>query len=129
MEEVRFTMNRLMGPKGVLEDHERYKFLLQRGDEEEVQQKPLELEAGNASKKMHNANNDYFYNDTRGGGAAAKGGNQQFHVQDDDFWYGNDKGADIPLANNEYQAYIANTQHQDTFQGKKGNSKQGSRRL
>lgn len=28
MEEVRFTMNRLMGPKGVLEDHERYKFLL-----------------------------------------------------------------------------------------------------
>jgi hypothetical protein len=35
LEEVRFTMNRIMGPKGVLEDHERYKFLLQRGDEEE----------------------------------------------------------------------------------------------
>ena len=28
LEEVRFTMNRLMGPKGVLEDHERYKLLL-----------------------------------------------------------------------------------------------------
>lgn len=35
LEEVRYTMNRLMGPKGVLEDHEWYKFLLQRGDEEE----------------------------------------------------------------------------------------------
>lgn len=63
IEEVRFTMNRLMGPKGVLEDHERYKYFLQRGEEEEQpNQKPLELEAGNASKKMLGANNDYFYN-------------------------------------------------------------------
>ena len=62
-------MNRIMGPKGVLEDHERYKFLLQRGEEEEApNQKPEELEAGNASKKMLGANNDYFYSgDNKGG--------------------------------------------------------------
>ena len=32
LEEVRYTMNRLMGPKGVLEDHERYKLLISRGE-------------------------------------------------------------------------------------------------
>ena len=32
LEDVRNTMNRLMGPKGVLEDHERYKYLLQNGE-------------------------------------------------------------------------------------------------
>lgn len=32
LEEVRYTMNWLMGPKGVLEDHERYKLLISRGE-------------------------------------------------------------------------------------------------
>ena len=74
LEEVRYTMNRLMGPKGVLEDHERYKLLITWGEyDDEVKQKQqqeTQLEAGNASKKMQNANNDYFYGDTRGGKAA-----------------------------------------------------------
>lgn len=116
LEEVRYTMNRLMGPKGVLEDHERYKLLLQRGDEEEQPEgQPQQVEAGAASKNMLGSNNDYFYNDTRGGKDLAPGG-------DDDFWYGNDKGSDNqePLANNEYQAYIANTNQPDTILGKPG---------
>jgi hypothetical protein len=73
LEEVRYTMNRLMGPQGVLEDHERYKYLLARGEEEEPQpdHKVREVEAGNASKKMLGANNDYFYSDARGGKGGA----------------------------------------------------------
>lgn len=40
LEEVRYTMNRLMGPKGVLEDHERYKLLISRGEyDDEIKQK------------------------------------------------------------------------------------------
>ncbi len=66
-------MNRIMGPKGVLEDHERYKLLLSWGEyDDEVRSRQVQgaqPEAGTASKKMQNANNDYFYGDTSGGKA------------------------------------------------------------
>ena len=32
LEEVWYTMNRLMGPKGVLDEHERYKLLITKGE-------------------------------------------------------------------------------------------------
>ena len=32
LEEVRYTMNRLMGPKGVLDEHEWYKLLITKGE-------------------------------------------------------------------------------------------------
>ena len=32
LEDVRNTMNRLMGPKGVFEEHERYKYLITNGE-------------------------------------------------------------------------------------------------
>ena len=68
MEEVRNAMNRLMGPKGVLEEHERYKYLLSRGEEEDPEAagnaKVPAIEAGAASKNMLGSNNEYFYNDS-----------------------------------------------------------------
>lgn len=107
LEEVRYTMNRLMGPKGVLEDHERYKLLLTKGEyDDEVKAQEGEqqaIEAGNANKNMLGANNDYFYNDARGG---AQPGNPVVNQADDDFWYGEDQ-QNVPLANNEYQSFIA----------------------
>lgn len=124
LEEVRYTMNRLMGPQGVLEDHERYKLLLTKGEyDDEVAQKqaaeggapPQAIEAGPASKNqgMVGNNNAYFYNDAKGGNNAAAGG-------DDDFWYGGDKEENMPLASNQYQSYIAGQGQEDIILGKTG---------
>ena len=56
LEEVRYTMNWLMGPKGVLDEHEWYKLLITWGEyDDEVkhkQQHETQLEAGSSSKKM-----------------------------------------------------------------------------
>ena len=61
-------MNRLMGPKGVFEEHERYKYLIEKGeyDNQNQQDQPKAIESGEAgdvSQRMLGQNNEYFYND------------------------------------------------------------------
>ena len=119
LEDVRNTMNRLMGPKGVLDEHERYKFLIENGEydnqnqNQEGQAQAIEAGPAGTGSKMLQNNNEYFYND--------RGGNLN-QGADDDFWYGDNKDPNerAPLAENEYQSYIANTAQKDTYQGKPG---------
>ena len=126
LDEARYTLNRLLGPNGVLNERERQKFLKQRGEEEYdmgMEDQPMggnnppnPAEAsgvGAASRNMLGSNNDYFYNDQANKG---EGDN------DDDFWYGAPKGGayDQP-GPNEYQSYIGNTKPVDpnTIGGRK----------
>jgi uncharacterized phage infection (PIP) family protein YhgE len=117
LDEARFTLNRLLGPNGVLSEREKKKFLIQRGEEEYEMGGDDEGNmgdnganaggrgAGNVSKNMLGSNNDYFYNDQN---------NNKENNNEDDFWYGAPKGGayDQPGAagGNEYQSYIGNTQ-------------------
>lgn len=120
LDEARYTLNRLLGPNGVLTERERKKFLKQRGEEEydiggmDVgtgghMSSHVAANAGggigNASRNMLGSNNDYFYNDQPNKG--------DMENNDDDFWYGAPKGGgyDQPGAmGGEYQSYIGNTQ-------------------
>lgn len=130
LDEARYTLNRLLGPNGVLNERERQKFLKQRGEEEYDMN--MENEApmnhnpanaggasgvGAASRNMLGSNNEYFYNDPNNNGG--EGNN------DDDFWYGAPKGGAIdqpgPGAGNEYQSYIGNTQPIDPNTYGRGN--------
>lgn len=125
LDEARYTLNRLLGPNGVLNERERQKFLKQRGEEEYDMNMEQEnpgnnganaggasgagAGAGAASRNMLGSNNEYFYNDQNNNGA--EGNNE------DDFWYGAPKGGayEQPGAGggNEYQSYIGNTQAMD----------------
>lgn len=92
LDEARFTLNRLLGPKGVLSERERQKYLTQRGEEEEPEDRGYadsgKYDATRQSRqnlqasKMVGNNNDYFYS-----GANDKGG------EDEDFWYGGASGS------------------------------------
>ena len=118
LDEARYTLNRLLGPNGVLNERERKKFLKQRGEEEYdmgMDDQPMGNNAPNpaeasgvgaASRNMLGSNNDYFYNDQPNKGAGDN---------DDDFWYGAPKGGayDQPAGANEYQSYIGNTKPVD----------------
>lgn len=123
LDEARYTLNRLLGPNGVLTERERKKFLKQRGDEEydmgAMDDGAMGGNAnaggiGNASRNMLGSNNDYFYNQ-----------NKAEENNDDDFWYGAPKGGayDQPgqIGGGEYQSYIGNTQPVDpSVLGKSG---------
>lgn len=114
LDEARYTLNRLLGPNGVLTERERKKFLKQRGDED-YDVGPMDdgsmgrngANAGganNVSRNMLGSNNDYFYNDQQ---------NKAEQDNDDDFWYGAPKGGayDQPgPAGGEYQSYIGGNQ-------------------
>lgn len=119
LDEARFTLNRLLGPNGVLTERERKKYLTQRGEEDEYDIGETNgasmgrngANAGgvvnNASKNMLGSNNDYFFNDQQ---------NRDGQENEDDFWYGAPKGgADFkqPAGGNEYQSYIGKTQPVD----------------
>ena len=125
LDEARYTLNRLLGPNGVLTERERQKFLKQRGDED-YDVGPMEdnngtmgrngANAGNASRNMLGSNNDYFYNDQQ---------NKPEGDNEDDFWYGAPKGGAYdqpgPMAGGEYQSYIGGTQGVDpSVLGKSG---------
>lgn len=125
LDEARYTLNRLLGPNGVLNERERKKFLKQRGDEEY----DMNMDDGNignnganagggtnvgpgvgaTSRNMLGSNNDYFYNDQPNKGADGE--------NEDDFWYGAPKGGNYEQpgagGGNEYQSYIGNTQAVD----------------
>lgn len=120
LDEARYTLNRLLGPNGVLNERERQKFLKQRGEEEYDMNMEGEnmgnngANAGGASgvgatsRNMLGSNNEYFYNDQQNKG---EGENE------DDFWYGAPKGGAYEqpgaMGGNEYQSYIGNTQAVD----------------
>lgn len=117
LDEARYTLNRLLGPNGVLNERERKKFLKQRGEEEEdigMEEAAVGNNGANAggavshvSKNMLGSNNDYFYNDPQ----------KQDDNNDDDFWYGAPKGgASVQpgaIGGNEYQSYIGKTKPVD----------------
>ena len=119
LDEARYTLNRLLGPNGVLNERERQKFLKQRGEEDnydinETNDPRLAAHGANAGGSVNNAsrnmlgsNNDYFFNDQQ---------NKEGGDNDDDFWYGAPKGGAYeqqPIGGNEYQSYIGNTQPVD----------------
>jgi hypothetical protein len=126
LDEARYTLNRLLGPNGVLTERERQKFLTQRGEEEydmgAMGDNPIgnnganaggRVAPGNVSRNMLGSNNDYFYND------------QQNKGEDDDFWYGAPKEGAYnqpgPMAGGEYQSYIGNAQPVDpSLMGRSG---------
>lgn len=112
LDEARYTLNRLLGPNGVLSERERKKFLKQRGDEEYDIGGQEDGNFGNnganagggvgsVSRNMLGSNNDYFYNDQP---------KQEEGNNDDDFWYGAPKGGayEQPVGGGEYQSYIGN---------------------
>lgn len=116
LDEARYTLNRLLGPNGVLSERERKKFLKQRGEEEDnmgMDDGSMGYNGanagggavGNVSRNMLGSNNDYFYNDKP----------KQAEDNDDDFWYGAPKGGayEQPGGGNEYQSYIGKTKPVD----------------
>lgn len=115
LDEARYTLNRLLGPNGVLTERERKKFLKQRGEEDEYDMGEDNgasmgrngQNAGgvvnHASKNMLGSNNDYFFNEQQ---------NKDGQDNEDDFWYGAPGGGQYdkkPAGGNEYQSYIGNT--------------------
>ncbi|CAI2361653.1 unnamed protein product [Moneuplotes crassus] len=113
LDEARYTLNRPIGPNGVLNERKRQKFLKQK-DEEDVNAGRASG-VGAASRNMLGSNNEYFYND--------KNNNDAEGNNDDDFSYCAPKGGayDQPVAGGEYQSYIGNTQAIDPNTFGKGN--------
>ena len=126
LDEARFTLNRLLGPNGVLTERERKKFLKERGEEydmDAMNDPGMNANGANAggvgqvSRKMLGSNNDYFFGDQNKGG---------LENNEDDFWYGAPKGGayDQPgAAGNDYKSYIGNTQPVDASLINKNKSK------
>eukprot|EP00345_Euplotes_harpa_P005117 CAMPEP_0168328168 /NCGR_PEP_ID=MMETSP0213-20121227/6328_1 /TAXON_ID=151035 /ORGANISM="Euplotes harpa, Strain FSP1.4" /LENGTH=365 /DNA_ID=CAMNT_0008331203 /DNA_START=1 /DNA_END=1098 /DNA_ORIENTATION=+ len=120
LDEAKYTLNRLLGPNGVLSERERKKFLKQRGEEEYdmdgINDKGATIGANagggmtNANRNMLGSNNDYFFGDQQHKGEGMEN-------NDDDFWYGAPKGGayDQPgaIAGGEYKSYIGNTKPVD----------------
>jgi chromosome segregation ATPase len=132
LDEARYTLNRLLGPNGTLNERERKKFLKQRGEEEEYDMgDPNNASMGrtgadaggvvnNASRNMLGSNNDYFFNDQQ---------NKEGQGDDDDFWYGAPKGGAYEqpaMGGAGYQSYIGNTQPVDPSTIGKNRSNKGS---
>lgn len=138
LDEARYTLNRLLGPNGVLNEREKKKFLKQRGEEEEYdegeQNHPGMTGQGSngggavnkSSRNMLGSNNDYFFD----GQQNKEGGGGQEN-NDDDFWYGAPKGGAYeqqqPVGGGEYQSYIGNTQPIDPSSLQKPGSKRSGK--
>ena len=121
LEEVRHSLNRLLGPNGVLSEREKAKMGIVQDKEEPYEAQSPGFRGGgpsgagaralgggpnNASKNMLSYNNEYFYNESK---------KSALDNVEDDFWYGSGKGpgafdAQPPVAGNEYQSYIQSTQ-------------------
>jgi hypothetical protein len=135
LDEARYTLNRLLGPNGVLNERERKKFLEQRGDEdydigvmEDGGMGNNGANAGgggvgNVNRNMLGSNNDYFYNGEQ---------NKDEGNNDDDFWYGAPKGGayEQPVGGGEYQSYIGNTKPADpSVSGRQRKPPSGNKRV
>lgn len=118
LDEARYTLNRLLGPNGVLNERERKKFLKERGEEYDMDgmnDHGVSMNGANAggtinqaSKKMLGSNNDYFFGEQNKGAGVEN--------NEDDFWYGAPKGGayDQPgVSANDYKSYIGNAQPVD----------------